>query len=687
LSLFGKKIAFAGWVILALYDASYRVSLKKSPILIVYSLFIVVLFFADLFGVDRVKSFWSNFERMEGFVGHIHLYLYFFVLMAMVRTLGEWQKLWKYFIAADIIVLIYGYGQLLGAKGLFFANHFPSIAEWFSRNFQIHMSQNRLDSTLGNSAYFGVFCLMYVFILAIIWSQHAWSKQKWGYPALIVLNIIGVLYSGTRGSMIGLFVGGVLTLAILAWKDHGKTRKYFLRLLPIILILISSVFIFKDTSFVKGSSVLSRIASISPNDVTGSSRLSMWKISYDAWKEKPLLGYGQDNFSYIFARKFMPEKMCNLEPWYDRSHDVFFDWLVAAGALGLITYLSLYGVAMWFMWKQENGIPLSEKALLTGALVGYFIHNVFVFDNLISYILFFTLLAYITVRSRKEALPTGHQLVNNDNMNLLIIPVVGLGLLITLYCVNYRPIVANHLVIRAMSLGEYAKTMPFADAVKLSQDSFTQAIAMNTLGSEEAREQFLQMAVRVGQIKLPDTLPQGDKQAAVTAINNYLLAARKDILASFEEHKEDVRMLSIYGMFFNGTNDPVSAETALKQAYQFAPNKQLLAFDLVRSLLMQKKFTEAYDLALHTYDLSITCNDALKWYMMAAAYAGKYDEAHAYAVSKGQTPVVDVDTIAGVVNAGQVRTAISMLEEYKKANPTQAVQIDAYINQLLAGKK
>jgi hypothetical protein len=126
------EIAFAGWVILALKDASYRVNLKKSPIMIAYSAFMVILLLADIFGVDRERSLWSNFERMEGFVGHIHLYAYFFVLIAMLPTLESWQRMWKYFIASNILVLVYAYGQLMGAQGTFFAEHFPKMAAWLT---------------------------------------------------------------------------------------------------------------------------------------------------------------------------------------------------------------------------------------------------------------------------------------------------------------------------------------------------------------------------------------------------------------------------------------------------------------------------------------------------------------------------------------------------------------------------
>ncbi len=686
------EIAFAGWAVLALYDSSYRINIRKSPIMIAYGLFIIVLLLADIFGVDREKSMWSNFERMEGFVGHIHFFAYFFVLTVMIRTLQDWQKLWKMFIAADVLVLLYAIGQFLGAKGLVFSNNFPKAAEWFASRFAVHMSENRLDATIGNSAYFAIFCLMYVFLAALLWSQSKEPKKQWFYPVLMFVNTLGVLYSGTRGTMIGLIVGAFVSLGIMAWKEKGSSgslmRKIFAVASIALVLFISSVFIFKNSAFVKSSSVLTRISTISPHDITGASRLSMWQISFEAWKERPLLGYGQDNFSYVFARKFLPERMCNLEPWYDRSHDVFFDWLVAAGTLGLLTYLSLYGVTLWFMWKRkDHSMPLSEKAILTGMIVGYFVHNVFVFDNLTSYILFFALLAYITVRTREELPSHGHPLFDMDQMNLLIVPVIGLTLLVTQYYVNYRPLVVNRLVIKAMSFSNYAKTMPFADAVKIQQNAFTDAIAMNTLGSIEAREQFLQMSVRMAQIKIPDTLPAGEKQATTQALNNLMLAARNDVEKSYPSYNEDVRMLSIYGLFFNGIGDSASAEKVLKEAIKYAPNKQLVAYDLIRAYLLQRKFADAYALGRTTYDLSITCADALRWYLVSASYAGQYMEAKAYAASKGQNPPVDQDVIAGVLNSGQISLGIELLNQLKKSDPSLAPQIDAYIKQLLVQKK
>lgn len=678
------EVAFFGWVILALKDASYRLNIRKSPLLIAYAVFMTVLLLADIFGVDPFRSIWSNFERMEGFVGHIHLFVYFIVLSAMLRTVSEYGTMFKALIASNIAVLVFGLGQLLGANGYIFSQLLPSVAAKFSAVFPIHMSENRLDATLGNSAYFAIYCLMFIFILALRWSGEKEGKKTWLYPTLIVLNLIALFYTGTRGTQIGLLVGGFMTLGLIAAVEKGKTRKVLVGAIIAVVVVLGSVFAFKDSSFIQSSPTLARFASISPTDLTGMSRLSIWKISYEAFKEKPILGYGQDNFSYIYASKFNPEKMWNLESWYDRSHNVFFDWLVAAGALGLISYLSLYVIALWLMWRKKSDMPFREKAILTGVLVGYFIHNIFVFDNLISYILFFFLLAYIAFRTAARGEVHSGKAVDEDQMNMLYLPLVGILFLATLYVLVYRPYMVNKNLVRGLDINRLIQTMSFADAVKVQQASFEKAIALHTLGSEEAREQYLQTAVRVSQVTIPADVSVEDREKSVQAINSIIAGVRKDIEDSYEAHKNDVRMLSIYGMFYNGIGDGASAEKVLVQAHTIAPLKQLVSFDLVRAYILSGKANEAYTLAQETFDSAPAYSEAAKIYLLSSVYTKKWNEARAHITSKGQTVPFDADVLTALVSTKQITLAIQLLNELKQASPEYTAQVDAYIKQLLA---
>src|SRR3989344_6097513 len=84
------EILFVLWVYLALKDDRYRP--KKSWILVFVSAFFIILALSTIFSVDVNRSLWSNFERMEGLVGHAHFFLYFIILASLFKTYGDWRK-------------------------------------------------------------------------------------------------------------------------------------------------------------------------------------------------------------------------------------------------------------------------------------------------------------------------------------------------------------------------------------------------------------------------------------------------------------------------------------------------------------------------------------------------------------------------------------------------------------------
>ena len=146
-------------------------------------------------------------------------------------------------------------------------------------------------------------------------------------------------------------------------------------------------------------------------------------------------------------------------------------------------------------------------------------------------------------------------------------------------------------------------------------------------------------------------------------------------------------MLSIYGMFYNGIGDGVSGEQVLTLAHTIAPKKQNLSFILIRSYLIERKFSEAYQLAQETYDLAPAFGDAAKWYVLSAVYNSKFEEARARIAARGQTIPFDNDVLGALVSTGQISLAIQMLQDLKKTNPQYGPQVDAYIKQILAQPK
>ena len=374
--------AFIFWLILAYQNKEYRI--QRTPLSITLFIFTGIVLLADLLGVNKTASFFSGFERMEGFVGHIHYVLYFIVLTSLLKEKADWVKFSKWFFVTNGLVALWGTFQLLGSKNFYLYNLAPGLANALGKVYPVSQGI-RIDSTLGNPAYFSMFLVYMIFlcIYGIITTKN--KTYKYILSLAIVGNLVLHVYTATRSATLGLLVGIVVSGAVLLFDrkkfiiewvgllllsllfaysvffKQALVLPVFYLLLGLTLVaaarslviseqkskkLISSLFVvvitvvmiftyMRKSPLVANNMFLNRFATISVADPTGNSRVMIWKMSIQGFKEKPLLGWGQDNFPYVFA-KYHDPNMYAQEPWFDRSHNVFFDWLIAAGALGLL---------------------------------------------------------------------------------------------------------------------------------------------------------------------------------------------------------------------------------------------------------------------------------------------------------------------------------------------------------------
>ena len=220
------EIVFAAWLILAALVPEYRP--KKS--LILYSLlaFLAVIGVADLLGEAPIKSFWSNFERMEGFVSLLHLGA-FFLVIGSVFDENLWKKWLNANLIASAIMIVYCLFQLAGA-------------------IEIRQGGARVDGTFGNAAYLAVYMLINIFLSLLLYIRSRNSGIRWAYIALLVGQLAILYYTATRGAILGL-LGGLFLMAILNIrnKEEIRVRKLSIGFLVALLILISGFFILKNT--------------------------------------------------------------------------------------------------------------------------------------------------------------------------------------------------------------------------------------------------------------------------------------------------------------------------------------------------------------------------------------------------------------------------------------------------------
>jgi O-antigen ligase len=561
------EIVFAAWVLLALMEPEYRP--RKSLILYAIGAFLLIIGLADIFGAAPVKSFWSNYERMEGYITLLHLGAFFLVIGSVFKEI-DWKRWWNVSLVASFIMVIYSAFQLSGS-------------------IQIHQGGVRVDGTLGNATYLAVYMLFHIFVaLFFMWRERGMSRFMYG--ALIALQTWILYQTATRGAILGL-LGGLLIMALLSLKSEvRRVRRASMVMLLVLILSIGGFFALRESSIVKNSPVLSRFASISTEELKSGGRAFVWPMAIEGMKERPILGWGQDNFNYVFNGHYDPA-MYKLEPWFDRAHNIFLDWGIAGGILGLLSYLSLYGMLLYLLWRKST-FSYEERSIVTGLVAAYFFHNFFVFDQLISYILFFALLAH--VHSRDGLGLAAAQRVSADvkrdaqrrRITQVAMPIAAVLLLAVLYFANIRPMQANTSLIQALqSLS--------SGNVPLITENFQKAYASSRLGRPEAVEQIAAYAV-----------PILSSQAPVEERNIFFNFAKGAVVSQAEEFPDDARYQFIAGIFFSSVSSLDEGLDYLTRAASLMPGKQSIHLEIAKAYLAKGDKGKAIETLRHIIEIS-----------------------------------------------------------------------------------
>ncbi|MBI5401387.1 O-antigen ligase family protein, partial [Candidatus Wolfebacteria bacterium] len=336
----GKYVFFRAVVDLALVffvwawaTGEIKISNLKSqisnPLVIAVSIFVLMFLLAGFFGVNPAASFWSNFERGEGAFQLIHLFIFFALLVATFRDEKSWRKM--FVVLIWVAALVIGYG-LAGAL---------HIGNFIGSNLCL-----RFAGSLGNAAYTGTFLIFAIFYAAYLAVEEKIKFKRLFFIGLSTLFFIFLLFTQTRGALLGLGVAIIAGLSYLFFNlPKGKVKNIILAL--IILLIVSGGLAIKYRRSINIMPFCSaevgggnRILDVNFGTETFQTRLLLWKESFEAFKERPILGWGPENFTVAFEKYYKPQ----FTTWYDRAHNIFFDYLVMTGILGLFSFLGIFGV-------------------------------------------------------------------------------------------------------------------------------------------------------------------------------------------------------------------------------------------------------------------------------------------------------------------------------------------------------
>lgn len=590
------EIMFSAWVVLAVIDPTYRP--KKSWLLGAFVAFIGIITISAIFGENPTKSFWSNFERMEGVVTYLHLFAYFIVASTVLTVRNFWRPYLNFHLAAGVAMAGY------------------AVLQW-AGDLTIVQDGMRVNGTLGNAAYLGTYALFNIFLAVFLAARERADSLRGRihiamYSLVAILQVFVLYHTATRGAMLGLIVGaGLATLLVAIFEREKKqVRLNAIGMLVAVILFVGIFIAMRDAPLVKQSPVLSRFAAISLTEHTTKSRFMVWNMAYQGFQEHPMLGWGMENFNYVFNKYYDP-KMYNQEQWFDRAHNVFFDWLIAGGLPALLAYLSLFGCAIYCIWCRADELTILEKSVLTGLLGGYFFQNLFVFDNITSLIYFGTILAYVEGMGHKEVAAKGEKwfVVGEEDLTFMVSGSVFILALVLIYAVNYGGFTQNTTLIRALS----DRSAGLANNLQL----FKETISYNSFGTSEAREQLAQLA-----------MSGFDSSRGVTEIQKQFIDLAGDELAKqAAELPNDARYQVFAGSFFARTGNIEKAIGYLEKAAELSPTKQTILFELGSAYYRKKDTLKAEEVFKRAFELAPEYADAEKYYIQVLLANGKRAEA------------------------------------------------------------
>lgn len=482
------------WVVLLWQSKELRAKIRsilKSWLFWGITLFVVSLFVSSFFGVNFYKSFWGNYERMFGLFAILHFYLFFIVLYSIFSK-KDFERFFQLSIISACLVVIYGFAQVL-LKVSFTG----AVKGW------------RMESTIGNSAILATYLLFNLFFAAFLSIRdflhdqnnllpeqgRSPSRRLAGvlYFSAATVLFLGIIFTATRGAWLGLGIGFLIFAAgaLLAkprnFSPLSEKSVKFLKIgiLAVLLfgaILWSFLYLNKEKSFVANNPVFARAVAVSLQDVTTKTRLIAWQMSLKAVKEKPVFGWGWENYNVAFD-KYYDVNLYPTENWFDRAHNFYLDILSMSGAVGLAGYI-LFLLAFFFvLFKayRKKELHYLEFILVVSFFIAYLVQNFVLFDTPVSFLVLFVFLAYAAVM---EGSPEDLKETKNAVAISYVPLVLALVLfLIVSYQAVYRPFAAGALT--SLAAGEENQNVE-----KIKSD-FEKAFSYNSFGKIEIMEQLV----------------------------------------------------------------------------------------------------------------------------------------------------------------------------------------------------
>lgn len=414
------------------------------PLLVLFAFFIILIL-STVFSEDIWFSIFGSPSRAGGLL-NLLFYFIFAVFLALFIDKNNWKKLFNFLFAAGVLI------SLLG------------IIQYFNLFKDIFLSYEGggAPSFLGNSTFLAIYMLFLAIFSFTLFTQEKGEKKKLAYLSVFLLFLLTIIITGSRAAYLAM----VASFSIFFFFYPKKFKNLKITAVSILLIAFLVIILFNlFPQQLAKNNILSTISNrlslkTIAKDLLGT-RFEAWKMTVEAIKDKPILGYGPENF-YIGFEKHYDSTVPNFHNlWWDRPHNVFLEIAASSGLFALIFYLAFWIGLLWqlqkFKRKQEDSKETYLAHGLQAMFLGYLVVLFFNFDSFATYLISFFFVGYafylLSAQDKTEITPWQKSFFNKKAVaGFCLLPVV-----LFLWFWNIKPLYINEKLVSIQIMADTKK--------------------------------------------------------------------------------------------------------------------------------------------------------------------------------------------------------------------------------------
>ena len=351
-------------------------NLRRNPLLWPALAVASVQVLATALAIDRGLALWGSYERSQGMLTQISYILLFLIVSARLRGLAQARRLLSVMALTAAPLFVIGMAQALG---------------WSPVNL-VTDARSSIFATLGRSNFLGAYVALLVPLTLALMATAQRRTQRLAWLGLALADILLVGLTLARGAWLAALAGIAIFGILWFWpRLYRRWRMAVIASGPATLIAILTGVLWLDSG---GGSV--------------AARLTIWRAVLELVVRRPLLGFGPDTLGLVFPRVYPPQLVYyqGRGVTVDRAHNLFLDWMVSTGVLGLLAGTALLMAFFLTGWRAMRQASSPERrVLLAGCLAAV---AAVVAGNLVSFDLTATATATSLVMAVTVSLASGH---------------------------------------------------------------------------------------------------------------------------------------------------------------------------------------------------------------------------------------------------------------------------------------